>query len=64
VPVKWDFSDVEEKSRYYLENRAEREAIAERAFAKLHEYFRSDGFVAQYEPVYEPVSTRGTSVSN
>jgi hypothetical protein len=64
VPVKWDFSDVEEKSRYYLENRAEREAIAERAFAKLHEYFRSDGFVAQHEPVYEPVSTRGTSVSN
>lgn len=62
VPVKWDFSDVEGKIRYYLENDAEREEIVQRAFAKLHEYFRSDGFVAQCEPIYEPVSTRGTSV--
>lgn len=52
VPVKWDFSDVEEKTRYYLENRAEREAIVERAFAKLHEYFRSERFVEQHSPVF------------
>ena len=62
VPVKWDFSDVEEKIRYYLENNAEREAITERAFARLHEYFRSDGFIEQHEPVYGPVSMRGTSI--
>ena len=52
VPVKWDFSDVEEKTRYYLDNHAEREAIVERAFAKLNEYFRSGRFVEQYSPVF------------
>lgn len=63
VPFKWDFSDVEQKIRYYLENSTEREEIAERAFTKLHEYFRSDGFVTQCAPIYEPVRTRDTFAS-
>jgi hypothetical protein len=53
VPVRWDFSDVEEKIRYYLANDAERRSIVERAFAKLHRYFRSGGFVDQHRAVFQ-----------
>ena len=53
VPVKWDFSDVEEKIRYYLEHNAERESIVERAFAKLHEYFSGGGFIEQHRPIFQ-----------
>jgi hypothetical protein len=45
IPVKWDFSDLEEKCSYYLSNEAEREAIVARAFAVLDGFYKNDGFL-------------------
>lgn len=43
VPVRWDFSDLEETCRYYLEHDDARQRIADHAFKKLDEFYRSGG---------------------
>jgi hypothetical protein len=45
VPVKWDFSDLEEKCKYFLENKSEREAIVARAFNFLDDFYKNDGLL-------------------
>jgi spore maturation protein CgeB len=52
VPVQWDFSDVEDRIRYYLAHPEEREAIVDRAFDLLHRYFRDGQFLRQMERVF------------
>jgi hypothetical protein len=46
VPVAWDFSDVADKVRYYLRHPAERQAIARRAYERLHDYCRTGKLLA------------------
>lgn len=45
VPVKWDFSDLEEKCTFYLENHDHRARIVEQAFKTLDEFYQSKEFV-------------------
>lgn len=45
VPLKWDFSDLEEKCTYYLQNPDEAARIITNARRVLETYFTQDGFV-------------------
>jgi hypothetical protein len=45
VPVKWDFSDLEEKCHFYLENHEEREKIVKQAHQVYLNYFQQNQFV-------------------
>jgi hypothetical protein len=45
VPVEWDFSDLEEKCRYYLRNECERKRIVTEAYRVLDEFYRNGGFL-------------------
>ncbi len=47
VPVRWDYSDLEEKCLHYLHDEAERRRIVERAHAVLADYYRSDRVLDQ-----------------
>jgi hypothetical protein len=53
VPVRWDFSDLEEKVRYFLTHESERLSIVARAHALLHAYARSGRFIEQMRPLFE-----------
>ncbi len=53
VPVRWDFSDLEEKVRYFLAHDAERRAIVARAYALMHDYARSGRFIEQMRPLFQ-----------
>ncbi len=44
VPIRWDFSDLEEKVNYFLDNEPERNAITQNAYSSLRNYFACDGF--------------------
>lgn len=54
VPIRWDFSDLEEKTRYYLAHESEREQIAQRAYTRLHQYSIRGEFLGQMRDVVEP----------
>jgi len=45
VPVKWDFSDLEEKCVYYLTHEGERKLIIAEASKVLDDFYRNDGFI-------------------
>jgi spore maturation protein CgeB len=45
VPVRWDYSDLEEKCSYYLAHDAERERIAKAAFDVLDSFYRGHGII-------------------
>lgn len=45
VPVRWDFADLEEKCRYYLEHLDEANRIIENARRVYTEYFKQGGFL-------------------
>ena len=53
VPVRWDFSDVEDKIRYYLANADERQRIVEKAYNVIHDYVSRGRFVDQVAPIFE-----------
>ncbi|NET49624.1 MAG: glycosyltransferase family 1 protein, partial [Merismopedia sp. SIO2A8] len=44
VPVKWDFSDLEEKCAYYLEHQDEANRIIKNARDKYMSYFKNNEF--------------------
>lgn len=45
VPIKWDFSDLEEKCQYYLQNPDEAARIIKNARSTYTAYFEQDKFV-------------------
>lgn len=45
VPVKWDFSDLEEKCRYYLDHPEEANRIVKNARQAYEDYFKKAKFV-------------------
>jgi len=51
IPLRWDFSDTEEKVRYYLAHPSEANAISQRAYDVLHQYCRNQGFLQQIRRV-------------
>jgi Glycosyl transferases group 1 len=53
VPVKWDFSDLEEKITYYLDNEDLASNIALNAFKAVHEYAHEEGFIQQYARLFD-----------
>ncbi|MBV8884481.1 MAG: glycosyltransferase family 1 protein [Chroococcidiopsidaceae cyanobacterium CP_BM_RX_35] len=48
VPVKWDYSDLEEKCSHYLERDDEREQIVAQAYEVLSDYYRNKKFVSKF----------------
>lgn len=59
LPVKWDFSDLEQVVRTALANEGLRRHIAQRAFAVCRDFLGSAAFVDQYEPLlFPPGETR------
>lgn len=52
VPIQWDFSDLEEKVRYYLDHPEESREITQNAFAALRRYFREERFLRQMAPLF------------
>lgn len=49
VPVKWDFSDLQEKCFYYLEHEDERNQIIAQAYKVLSDYYREEKFISWFE---------------
>jgi hypothetical protein len=49
VPINWDFSDLEEKFRYYLEHPEEATQIAANARRAYKAYFENEEFVKRIE---------------
>lgn len=60
VPVRWDFSDVEEKVRHYLKHDSERQQIVQRAYSLLHDYCAHGGFLDQMRSVFELSAARAS----
>jgi len=54
IPVKWDYSDLNEKCAYYLEHETERRRIVERAYAVLADYLAGGRFAAKASALLEP----------
>lgn len=54
VPIRWDFSDLEEKVRYYLAHAEERQKITDNAFRVVSEYFRQQRFFTQMRAILDP----------
>ncbi|MDX2230677.1 MAG: glycosyltransferase [Leptolyngbyaceae cyanobacterium bins.349] len=59
VPLKWDFSDLEEKCDYYLQNPDEAARIVTNARRVLQTYFKQGGFV---KTIAELVTERSTPI--
>jgi hypothetical protein len=56
VPLKWDYSDLEEKCRYYLEHPDEANKIVQNARQAYINYFKQDLFVRKIESLIQPRS--------
>jgi hypothetical protein len=56
VPIRWDLSDLEEKTHYYLNHPAERKAITERAFAVVRDHVSENRFVQELQAMFETVA--------
>lgn len=57
VPVRWDYSDLEEKCAYFLENDHERRTIAQNAAQALLASLRPDWLLARIEEMLSAVGT-------
>ncbi len=58
VPVRWDYSNLEERCRYYLARPEERARITRAAFGVLENYYRERGFFASLEEILRRVGLR------
>ena len=56
MPVKWNFSDLEERCNYYLKHEDERLKITEAAFDALDRFYKNGGFVHSFAHILEQVS--------
>jgi hypothetical protein len=52
VPVRWDYSDLEEKCSYYLTHDAERENIVKAAFDALDRFYREHGIIKSLAEIF------------
>ncbi|HTU61421.1 MAG TPA: glycosyltransferase, partial [Polyangiales bacterium] len=55
VPLRWDFADLEEKTRYYLAHPEESARITRNAFSALQKYFREQGFIEHMRSLLNPL---------
>lgn len=53
VPLKWDYADLEEKCRFYLEHPEERKRITQNAYRVLSDYYENDTFLLQAKDLIE-----------
>ena len=53
VPVTWDFSDIDEKISYYLDNEDISQTIVENAYKTLHNYIHNGGILDQYARLFD-----------
>ena len=51
VPVRWDYSDLEEKCTYYLRHEVERSRIARAGFEVLEGYYGRKGFLTSFAEI-------------
>jgi hypothetical protein len=51
VPVKWDYSDLDEKIDYYLSHENELNEIVQNAYRLIHEYCMRGSFIEQFSPI-------------
>ena len=56
VPVRWDYSDLEEKCAYYLAHEDERECIVVNAFNVLDDFYKSCGFMSSFNKLLQRIS--------
>lgn len=56
IPVKWDFSDLEEKCLYYLAHPHEREKIVQNAYQVLKEYYQDKKFLTSFEAMLQQIN--------
>jgi hypothetical protein len=54
VPVRWDYSDLQEKCRYYLSHTDERERIAETALRTLRDFYANERIVDTIGEIMRP----------
>ena len=65
VPVRWDFSDLEEKCSYYLEHDVERQHIVDRAFEVLDSFYKGDDIMkAAFKFMQHSDPSKGTTVAS
>jgi hypothetical protein len=48
LPVKWDFSDLEEKCSFYLEHEIERQRIVDQAYHVLDNFYGGGGIIKAF----------------
>ncbi|MGP0070282.1 MAG: glycosyltransferase [Isosphaeraceae bacterium] len=58
VPVRWDFADLAEKCRYYLDHEDERARIAARAACVLREFYDKNTFVDSFGQLLDRLGLR------
>lgn len=56
VPVRWDYSDLEEKCAYYLAHEDERERIVVNAFNVLDEFYKNCVFMSSFNKLLQRLS--------
>ena len=57
VPLQWDYSDLNDKVKYYLANPAERRRITSNAFEVIHRYFEDKAFLQHFERLWQLVNS-------
>jgi Glycosyl transferases group 1 len=58
VPVRWDFSDLQERCAYYLTHEHERMMITENAFNTLDQFYKNEGFVHAFERILNQLAAQ------
>ena len=58
VPVRWDFSDLEEKVKHFLKSEKERAAITHNAHSLIRSYLTNGGFLRHVRRIIETPNPR------